>query len=267
MMVHINYLRVSKMVDPFDNIAIVVLAAGLGTRMKSDKAKVLHELNGKPLILHIIETSKKIVGKNIIVVVGYQAQLVMKTITGKHEVAFALQDKQLGTGHAVLTALPCIEQHIENIVILCGDVPLVNTDSLKKLILDHLNTHCDMTILAVHADNPKGYGRIVINDKNMVTRIVEETDADENEKKINTINSGIYCIRKGFLFDAVKKIKPANAQGEYYFTDIINIGYQEQKKIQAITIGNDPYEFMGINSCADLEKAEKIVCTRMHKRP
>jgi UDP-N-acetylglucosamine diphosphorylase/glucosamine-1-phosphate N-acetyltransferase len=255
------------MVNPFDNIAIIVLAAGLGTRMKSDKAKVLHELNGKRLILYIIETSKKIVGKNIIVVVGYQAQLVMKTITLKHDVAFAMQDKQLGTGHAVLTALPCIEQHIENIVILCGDVPLVNTDSLKKLILDHLNTHCDMTILAVQVDDPKGYGRIVVNDKNMVTRIVEETDADENEKKINTINSGIYCIRKEFLFDAVKKIKPANAQGEYYFTDIINIGYQGQKKIQAITIGNDPYEFIGINSCVDLEKAEKIVCTRMHKRP
>jgi len=255
------------MVDPFDNIAIIVLAAGLGTRMKSDKAKVLHELNGKPLILYIIETSKKIVGKNIIVVVGYQAQLVMKTITGKHEVSFAIQDKQLGTGHAVLTALPFIEQHIENIVILCGDVPLVNGDSLKKLILDHLSTHCDMTLLAVQVDDPKGYGRIVVNDKNMVTRIVEETDADENEKKINTINSGIYCVRKQFLFDAVKKIKPANAQGEYYFTDIINIGYQEQKKIQAITIGNDPYEFMGINSCTDLEKAEKIVCTRMHKRP
>jgi bifunctional N-acetylglucosamine-1-phosphate-uridyltransferase/glucosamine-1-phosphate-acetyltransferase GlmU-like protein len=101
----------------------------------------------------------------------------------------------------------------------------------------------------------------------MVTRIVEDADADENEKKINIINSGIYCIRKEFLFDAITKIKPANAQGEFYFTDIINIGYQEQKKIQAITIGNDPFEFIGINSREDLEKADKIVCARMHKRP
>ncbi len=255
------------MVNPFDNIAIVVLAAGLGKRMKSDKAKVLHELNGKPMILYLIETLKKFVGKNIIVVVGYQADNVIKIISEKHDVFFAKQDKQLGTGHAVLSSKPSIDQHIENVVILCGDVPLVNDETLKKLILDHLTANCDMTIIAVKVTEPKGYGRIVVDDKNMVTRIVEEADADENEKKINIINSGIYCIRKEFLFDALKKIKPANAQGEFYFTDIINIGYQEQKKIQAITIGNDPFEFIGINSREDLEKAEKIVCARMHKRP
>jgi UDP-N-acetylglucosamine pyrophosphorylase len=259
--------RVLKMVNSFDKISFVVLAAGLGTRMKSEKAKVLHELNGKPMILYIIETSKNIVGKNIIVVVGYQAGKVMKTISEKHEVCFAKQDKQLGTGHAVLMAVPMIEKHIENIVILCGDVPLVDTETLKKLIQDHLSASCDMTILAVQITEPKGYGRIVIDEKNRVTRIVEETDADENEKKINIINSGIYCIRKEFLFDAITKIKPANVQGEFYFTDIVNIGYQERKKIQAVTLGDDPFEFMGINSCEDLGKAEKIVFTRMHKRP
>jgi UDP-N-acetylglucosamine diphosphorylase/glucosamine-1-phosphate N-acetyltransferase len=251
----------------FNKIAFIVLAAGLGTRMKSNKAKVLHELNGKPMILYIIETSKTIVGKNIIVVVGYQADNVMAIISEQHEVCFAMQDKQLGTGHAVLKAVPYIEEHIENIVILCGDVPLVTMETLKKLIFDHVSKDCDMTILAVQVTDPKGYGRIIVDDKNMVTRIVEETDSNEDEKKINIINSGIYCIRKKFLLDAITKIKPSNVQGEFYFTDIIHIGYQEQKKIQAIKIGNDPFEFMGINSFEDLEKAEKIVYTRNHKRP
>jgi UDP-N-acetylglucosamine diphosphorylase/glucosamine-1-phosphate N-acetyltransferase len=251
----------------FNKIAFIVLAAGLGTRMKSNKAKVLHELNGKPMILYIIETSKTIVGKNIIVVVGYQADNVMAIISEQHEVCFAMQDKQLGTGHAVLKAVPYIEEHIENIVILCGDVPLVTMETLKKLIFDHVSKDCDMTILAVQVTDPKGYGRIIVDDKNMVTRIVEETDSNEDEKKINIINSGIYCIRKKFLLDAISKIKPSNVQGEFYFTDIIHIGYQEQKKIQAIKIGNDPFEFMGINSFEDLEKAEKIVYTRNHKRP
>jgi UDP-N-acetylglucosamine pyrophosphorylase len=253
------------MINSLNKIAFVVLAAGLGTRMKSNKAKVLHELNGKPMILYIIETLKKIEGKKIIVVVGYQAENVMSIVSEQHEVCFAKQDKQLGTGHAVLKAVPFIEEYIENIVILCGDVPLVKVETLKRLIFDHVSKECDMTILSVQVAEPKGYGRIVMDDKNMVTRIVEEADSSEIEKKINIINSGIYCIRKEFLLDAITKIKPSNVQGEYYFTDIIDVGYQNQKKIQAINIGNDPFEFMGINSSEDLEKAEKIVYTRIHK--
>jgi UDP-N-acetylglucosamine pyrophosphorylase len=255
------------MVSPFDKIAFIVLAAGLGTRMKSKKAKVLHEINSKPMILYILETTKKIVEKNIIVVVGYQAEQVIKIVSATHKVCFAKQDKQLGTGHAVLTAIPYIDQYTENVVILCGDVPLVHSETLKMLIIDHLKDNSDMTILSAQVSEPKGYGRIVVDAENLVKRIVEETDADQNEKKINTINTGIYCIRKEFLFDAIKKIKPSNVQGEFYFTDIINIGYQEQKKIRAIRLDNDPSEFMGINSSEDLEKAEKIVCNRMHKRP
>jgi UDP-N-acetylglucosamine pyrophosphorylase len=255
------------MVNPFDKIAFIVLAAGLGTRMKSKKAKVLHEINSKPMILHILETTNYIVEKNIVVVVGYQAEQVIKIVSENHKVCFAKQDKQLGTGHAVLTAIPYIDQYTENVVILCGDVPLVHSETLKMLIIDHLKAGSDMTILSTQVIEPEGYGRIVVDAENLVKKIVEEADADQNEKKINMINTGIYCIRKEFLFDAIKKIKPNNVQGEFYFTDIINIGYQEQKKIRAITLGNDPCEFMGINSIEDLEKAEKIVCNRMHKRP
>lgn len=253
--------------DLFDNTAFIVLAAGLGKRMKSDKAKVLHEFLGKPMILHILETITKIVEKNIVVVVGYQAEKVKKVISEKYDVIFAIQEKQLGTAHAVLSAKPYIPEDIENIVILCGDVPMVKTETLKKLIIDHRNAGNDMTILSVNIDAPEGYGRIIVDDHKMVIRIVEEADADENEKKIKTINSGIYCIQKDFLFDEIDKIKPSNVQGEFYFTDIINLGYKGQKKLQSITIGSDPSEFMGINSCEDLKKAEKNVNMGMHKRP
>jgi len=253
--------------SPFDKIAFIVLAAGLGKRMKSEKAKVLHELDGKPMILYLLDTLNNIAQNNIIVVIGHQAEEVKKVISEKHKVSYAKQEKQLGTGHAVLVATPYVNPYTENIVILCGDVPLVSCDTIQNLIRHHINTDGDMTILATNISDPKGYGRIVFKDENIVEKIVEEADADENEKKITTINTGIYCVRKEFLLDSIKKIKPVNAQGEFYFTDVIHIGFRENMKIQAISIGKDPMEYIGINSCEELVKAEKIVRNRMHKRP
>lgn len=255
------------MVNLCDKISFIVLAAGLGKRMKSEKAKVLHELDGKPMILYLLDTLHLIAQNNIIVVIGHQAEEVKKVISEKHKVYYAKQEKQLGTGHAVLAATPYVSPDIENIVILCGDVPLVNADTIQNLVLRHMNTDCDMTILATKISNPKGYGRIVFKDEDIVEKIVEEADADDNEKKIDTINTGIYCVRKDFLLDAIKKIKPVNAQGEFYFTDVIHIGFQENRKIQAITLGDDPMEYIGINSCEELAKAEKIVRDRLNKRP
>ena len=251
----------------FEKAAFIVLAAGLGTRMKSDKAKVLHEINGIPMIIRIIETIKNINDQNIVVVVGYQAEKVKLIISENYDVSFAMQDRQLGTGHAVMSAIPYIKNNIEKIVILCGDVPLIKTETLKQLIKDHIRLNCDMTIISVEIKEPKGYGRIVLDGKNLVSKIVEEADADENEKTINTINSGIYCIQKEFLLNSINKIQPSNAQGEFYFTDIIDIGYKEKRKIETIQIGKDPNEFMGVNSCEELEKAEKIASMYMHKRP
>ena len=118
----------------FDNVTVVILAAGLGKRMKSNKAKVLHKFDGKDMILHVVEASKKIAGENIVVVVGYQAKEVENVVSRKHRVAFAYQDKQLGTGHAVMKAMPCLKKQTENVVILCGDVPLVKAESLKALV-------------------------------------------------------------------------------------------------------------------------------------
>ncbi len=249
----------------FDDLAFIVLAAGFGTRMKSDKAKVLHELNGKAMIIHIMETLKQIVEKNIIVVVGYQADTVKKTISQNHrDIYFATQNVPKGTGDAVLKAIPLIDKKIRNVVVLCGDVPLVRANTLKMLIQHHINESNDVTIQAVSTDNPYGYGRIVFDKRHLVTKIVEESDADENEKKINKINTGIYCVEKNFLIDSVKKIEPNNIKGEYYLTDIIQMAYRENKMIGAI-VGKSPDEFIGVNSAEELKKAEERLLKHYNK--
>jgi bifunctional UDP-N-acetylglucosamine pyrophosphorylase/glucosamine-1-phosphate N-acetyltransferase/UDP-N-acetylglucosamine pyrophosphorylase len=250
----------------FDNLAFIVLAAGLGTRMKSDKAKVLHEVNGKAMIIYIMETVKKIAGNNVIVVIGYQADRVKKTISGKFDVLFAKQEIPKGTGHAVLKAIPFIAENIKNLVILCGDVPLVQIRTLETLIEKHTHDNNHLTIQAVDMANPFGYGRIIFDKNHQVLKIVEESDADENEKKITTINTGIYCCEKNFLVDAVKKIKAKNVKNEYYFTDIVDIGCRQNKKIGAV-IADEPGEFIGINSSEELKKAEEMLLKYNNKIP
>jgi len=244
-----------------NNPTAVILAAGLGKRMKSDKAKVLHEINGKPMIMYVIETAKKIVGDNIVVIVGKQADEVMETVSRKYEVVFALQKEQLGTGHAVQCALPFLPEYSRDILILCGDVPLISWITLKRLFEEHIRSDRDISILVVETDNPKGYGRIIMGDRQSVTEIVEEADASEDHKKIKTINSGIYCVKKSFLEYSLNKIKSNNAQGELYLTDIVKIGYNENKKVGAI-VGDNSEEILGVNSMQDLIVVEGIIQKR-----
>lgn len=243
----------------FENVAVVILAAGMGTRMKSDKAKVLHEILGRPMVLYVVETAKKIVGKNVILVIGNQAETVRGIVSDENdEVIFALQKEQLGTGHAVSCALPNIPEHIKDVVILCGDVPLITADTLTRLIDEHIMEKRDTSLLAVKLDDPKGYGRILMDENMHVSRIVEEADATEEQRKIETINAGIYCVKKTFLTEALQKIKSDNAQGEFYLTDIIGIGHNEGRHI-GVMIGNTPDEVMGINTPQNLVMVETIM--------
>jgi UDP-N-acetylglucosamine diphosphorylase/glucosamine-1-phosphate N-acetyltransferase len=244
------------------NLTTVILAAGLGKRMNSDKAKVLHEINGKPMIMYVIETAKEIAGSNIIVIVGKQADKVIDTVSRNHKVVFALQKEQLGTGHAVKCAMPFLPPYSENILILCGDVPLLTCDTLKRLCYEHIKLDRDISILVVKTDNPKGYGRIIMDEKQYILGIVEEADATEDQKRINTINSGVYCVKKSFLEYSLDKIKADNAQGEFYLTDIVKIGYNENKKVGAI-IGEDSQEILGVNSIQDLIVVEEIIQKRL----
>lgn len=246
------------------NIAVIILAAGKGTRMKSNKAKVLHGINGRPMISHVVETASKAAGKNVIVVIGHQAEAVREIVSEQADVVFAYQDKQLGTGHAVMCALPHLSEEIKEVVILCGDVPLLLADTVIRLMESHKKENSDITILAVEIDNPTGYGRMQVDENGNVARIIEEADATLEEKKIKIINSGIYCVNKEFLKKSLSKIKSDNAQKELYLTDIIEIGHRDKKKVR-LYVGTDIDEVVGVNSCLDLIKAEKLMQKRLRK--
>ncbi len=249
-----------------NNVAVVILAAGMGTRMKSDKAKVLHEIAGQPMIIYVVDAARKAAGDDVIVVIGNQSRMVRECLSEIGELIFARQDKQLGTAHAVLCALPHIPDHCEEVVILCGDVPLIQPNTITGLIQDHLQAGRDISLLAVELDNPCGYGRVLLDENRQVCGIIEESDATAEQKTIKLINAGIYCIKKGFLLEALPKIRSENAQGELYLTDIMAIGYREKKKI-GFRIGTDYQQILGVNTCQDLELVNEIMKKRLRIIP
>lgn len=241
--------------------AVIILAAGLGKRMKSDKAKVLHNILDRPMVMYVVETAKKVAGDDVIVVIGNQAEKVRKTVSESHKVVFALQKSQLGTGHAVICALPQIPDHIKQVIILCGDVPALTAGTVNRLLNDHKKAERDITLLAIEIDKPKGYGRVIFDKNGWAIGIVEEADATEEQKKIKTINTGIYCVKKDFLFDSLKKIRPDNIQKEFYLTDIVSVAHKERKNI-GVVMGAEVEEFMGINDHNDLIKVENVMRSR-----
>jgi UDP-N-acetylglucosamine diphosphorylase/glucosamine-1-phosphate N-acetyltransferase len=243
------------------NVAVIILAAGMGTRMKSDKAKVLHEVHGRPMIHYVVETARKIAGDDVILVVGNQAQEVRAIISNTAELLFAYQEEQLGTGHAVLCALPQIPEHCDQVIILCGDVPLIQPETIAALVEDHLRARRDVSLLAVEMDNPSGYGRVLLDDNRQISAIIEEADANADQKRIKLINSGIYCIDKAFLLQALPEIRPDNAQGELYLTDIMSIGYQEKRNM-GVVVGTNCQQIIGINTCQDLATVDAIMKSR-----
>ncbi len=226
--------------------------------MKSNKAKVLHEICGRPMIDYVMRTAMEVAGQNVVVVIGHQAENVKSAVTRVGNAYFALQEKQLGTGHAVLCALPFIPAVVDQVIILCGDVPLIRAKTIKELVADHDDHGRDVSLLAVSMDKPKGYGRIIFNDLGDLTAIVEEKDATPAQKLIKTINTGIYVVRKSFLEQALPQLRSDNAQNEIYLTDIIGIGYRQKLKIGAL-LGKDSKEIIGINSRDELQVAESLM--------
>lgn len=244
-----------------NKVAVIVLAAGLGTRMKSNKAKVLHQLGGQHMILYVIEAASKVAGENVIVVVGHQAEKVKNVISAKYNVKYAMQTRQLGTGHAVLCAMDSIPETADDVIILCGDVPLLSAKTINQLFENHLETRRDISVLTVELDDPSGYGRIIIENDQKITAIIEESDASEKQKEIRLINSGIYCVNKKYLQNVITKIKTDNAQQEFYLTDIISIGHEENRSIGSV-IGKESQAVIGINTLDDLKNAENILKNR-----
>jgi len=247
-----------KLIAMDTKIAVVILAAGLGTRMKSNKAKVLHEVCGKPMINYVAEAARKIAGNNVVLVVGNQSDKVRQTVSKLGTFSFAIQKKQQGTGHAVLCALPHIPEHCEEVVILCGDVPLIKADTVMNLVNSHTDEKRDVSVLAVELVDPSGYGRILLDENSRVQAIVEESDATPEQKGITLINSGIFCVKKQFLLWAVPEIKSDNVQGEIYLTDIIEIAYAGKKHI-GVTVGGNHFEVTGINTIQELKRVEHVM--------
>ncbi|MCK4986091.1 MAG: NTP transferase domain-containing protein [Desulfobacterales bacterium] len=239
-------------------IAVVILAAGLGTRMKSNNAKVLYEICGRPMVRYVVETARKVAGNDVILVVGNQADKVRETVSELGAFRYAHQAEQLGTGHAVLCALPHIPEHCQEVVILCGDVPLIKADTVMHLVNSHTDEKRDVSVLAVELDDPTGYGRILLDENSRVRAIVEESDATPEQKGITLINSGIFCVKKQFLLWAVPEIKSNNVQGEIYLTDIIEIAYAGKKHI-GVTVGGNTFEVTGINTVQELKRVERVM--------
>lgn len=250
---------------------ILILAAGLGTRMRSQTAKVLHKLGGRPLINHVCKTALTLDPRKVCVVVGHQADMVSKAITsefGEDNFAFATQTEQRGTGDAVMAAKSVLADANSTLLVLSGDVPLVRAETLAALVHRH-RTHRGLgaacTILTVRLDDPTGYGRIVRDDEGMFQKIVEQKDASSAEKQIAEINSGIYCFDTKSLFPALEKVQPTNAQSEYYLTDVPAILRSENADV-AIFQHNDAREVSGINNRVELADFERILRLRTLRR-
>jgi len=235
----------------------LILAAGKGTRMKSDLAKVLHVLNGKPLLHYSLAAAKNAGAEKIVVIIGHQADKISEDFS-ESDCIFIEQKPQLGTGHAVLQAKDVLVDYEGLTVILCGDVPLLKAATIKSLVDNHLTAKAVVSVLTTIPPPPHAYGRIVKDDKGNVFKIVEHKDATEDEKKIGEINTGIYCVDTKFLFYALGKITNNNQQKEYYLTDIVEIACREGMTVKSF-IASDYVEVMGINTVEELSRAEKYL--------
>ncbi len=240
--------------------AVVIMAAGKGTRMKNpEMAKVMYEVDGKPMVRHVVETAQRIGSSRIIVIVGHQRQSVIEYLrkTFGDGVGFAEQVEQRGTGHAIMQTGPLLKDFDGDVIVLSGDVPLLRQSTLEELQACHRRENAAATILTADVGDPKGYGRMVRSADGSVERIVEERDADEATRRIREINSGIYIFRRPVLFDALSKITPQNSQNEYYLTDVFHHIRAAGLRIAALKAA-DFDELRGVNTVEQLEEIRKI---------
>jgi len=234
-----------------NNLAVIILAAGKGTRMKSDKPKVLHKIGSKSIIERVVLTTQKLLPKKIVIVVGYKFTLIKENLN-KLNVNYALQEEQNGTGHAVMQCKKELNSFDGETLILSGDVPLINYETLQKMYEVHIKTQSAATVLTADIKNPFGYGRIIKNNNNF-SFIKEEKDATIDEKKINEINAGIYIFNNKILFKHIEKISNNNNQKEYYLPDVFPLIIKNKQKVSTFKINND-YEIKGVNTIEQLNE-------------
>lgn len=250
-----------KILDNEEYVITVIMAAGKGTRMKSNKSKLVHKIYGKELVKRVAELAYKVGSDEVVAVVGHLREQVQETLGDS--VKYAYQEELLGTGHAVMQAIPYLQGKKGRVVVLYGDVPIIRPETLKKLIEKSITSKEYATLLTAIYENPTGYGRIVRDEGGSIEKIVEEKDASNSEKKIKEINSGIYCFDIEELLKALKLIKPNNAQGEYYLTDVIKIMNDKGLKTGAVIV-EDNTEILGVNDRAQLELLTRVMRMRIN---
>jgi bifunctional UDP-N-acetylglucosamine pyrophosphorylase/glucosamine-1-phosphate N-acetyltransferase len=235
---------------------VVILAAGQGTRMKSQLPKVLHRIAGRAMIEHVLRTARSLSPATITVIVGHRADVVRERLGGR-ELEFALQEPQLGTAHALQQAEPVLTGKTGTVILLSGDVPLLTAATLERLLATHRGAGAAATVVTATLDRPYGYGRIVRTD-GRIARIVEERDASPTERQIKEINGGIYAFDLAPLFDALRGIASQNAQGEFYLTDLVAIYRRRKLPVETLMVDN-PQEIRGINSRTELAEVSRLV--------
>lgn len=246
-------------VNPVDDLKIVVLAAGKGKRLQSesvDLPKVLRKAADRPLLDWVLDHVAFVEASNIIIVVGFQAEKVREAMGPAYR--YVLQDKQLGTGHAVAVAKPLLESFSGDVLVVYGDMPLLKTETYHELVLKHQAGHADCTMLTAYTEEPPAYGRIIRDQDGSFAGIVEEKDCTAEQRLIKEVNPGVYVFRCEALLQALDGLSNNNAQGEYYLTDVPLIMRQNGKRIDTVTI-HDDIQILGVNTPEDLERSERLL--------
>ena len=241
-------------------LATVIMAAGKGTRMKSDLPKVLHKINNRPMVHYVIDLAEHLNSTKTVLIIGHRKELV-KEACAELNVEFAVQEPQLGTGHAVQMTEGVLANHEGAVLVLSGDVPLLTLATLRELVDVHQQQSASATLLTSVLEDPSGYGRVMRDTSGAVYKIVEHKDANSEELAVDEINVGIYIFNAPDLFKALRLVKNDNAQGEYYLPDVISIFIDENKKVLAVKTDNFD-ETRGINNIEQLKEAETILSGR-----
>lgn len=246
-----------------NEIGVIILAAGLGKRMKSRLPKVMHPLSGKPLLSHVLATARRLKPEKVAIIVGHGAERVRQAC--HNDVTWVLQEQQLGTGHAVFCAKKSFGEFSGDILILSGDVPLISERTLNAIIQGHRHDNASLTLLTASLEQPRGYGRVLRHADGSIAGIVEEKDATDVQQQINEINAGVYVASAPFLFSALEKIENRNEQGEYYLPDTVAIALKHGKRVATVN-AEDAREVMGINTREELAQMEKTLQERINRK-
>lgn len=247
-----------------DSLSVIILAAGKGTRMKSAKAKVLHEVFYAPMVQHVLDSLHTLPVTRTVVVVGHQKESVELQLKD-YDISFAEQTVQLGTGHAVLAAEESLEGSSGTVMILCGDTPLIRTSMLSMLYQEHQKHSATVTLVTTLLNDPSNYGRIISDPNGNIRAIVEHKDANSEELLVQEINAGIYCVDKEYLFSTLKKVGTDNSQGEVYLTDIIKMAVEDELTVKTFTTKNS-IDVLGVNSRLELSQAQTELQLRRNEQ-